>query len=99
MRDFRTRLLVASVVSAASFACSDGPESALGPTETDLEPVTVSEPAFSVTAGDVESCLDTWEIDGTEPGYRVALRCRSRNERLSGRLLHVESREQSKRLR
>jgi hypothetical protein len=68
MRTFRTRLLVASVVSAASFACSDGPESALGPTETDLEPVTVSEPAFSVTAGDVESCLDTWEIDGTEPG-------------------------------
>jgi len=68
MRAFRTRLLVASVVSAASFACTDGPEGALGPTETLLDPVTVSEPAFAVTAGDAESCLDTWEVDGTEPG-------------------------------
>ena len=68
MRAFRTRLLVASVVSVASFACTDGPEGALGPTEAELDPITVSEPAFAVTAGDAESCLDTWDVENTTPG-------------------------------
>ncbi len=50
MRVFGKRLLVASVLSIATFACTEGVDDTLGPTETNLDPTTVSRPTFSVTS-------------------------------------------------
>ncbi|MCL7957431.1 MAG: hypothetical protein M8843_05410 [marine benthic group bacterium] len=56
MRISRARLLAASVLSVAALACTENSNDALGPSEAELDPVTVPEPSFAYMAGD--SCLD-----------------------------------------
>ncbi|MEJ2548892.1 MAG: hypothetical protein P8125_13950, partial [Gemmatimonadota bacterium] len=67
MHASRARLLVASVIALSSFACTDSGENPIGPSEMELDPVTATEPAFSVSSGS-DSCLAAWDISGTTPG-------------------------------
>jgi hypothetical protein len=67
MHASRTRFLIASVVILSSFACTDSGENPIGPSEMELDPVTATEPAFSVSSGS-DSCLAAWDISGTTPG-------------------------------
>jgi hypothetical protein len=67
MHASRARFLIASTLVLSSFACTDSGENTLGPSEVKLDPVTVSEPAFSVTT-DSDSCLDSWDVSSTNPG-------------------------------
>ena len=56
MRISRARLLAASVLSVAALACTENSDDAFGPSEAELDPVTVPDPSFSYMAG--ASCLD-----------------------------------------
>jgi hypothetical protein len=58
MRISRARLLAASVLSVAALACTENSNDALGPSEAELDPVTVPEPSFSYMAG--SSCRDAY---------------------------------------